>query len=456
LTWTATGDNGGEGTATRYEIRYAQSDILNETDWTNATEAPNSLTPRAPGETETFIVENLPGETTVFFALKVFDDQDRSSPISTTDSVDTPGVAPAAVDDLAAVPVSETSIRLNWTAVGDDGNEPGTQASSYDIRWSPSPILTNDDFNAATPFNTSGLTPGLQGSAQTFLAGGLSPDTPYHFALKVSDEVPNVSGLSNLANASTTDETDPAPIINLAATVGGTSYELQPAAGVTASHELAPYIAANAADGNPDTFWMTPLVKPMQVEWIAYNLGAVYDIGRVTLYSRTNNAVAFPHTFEIQVSTGGAFTTVHTDTVFPAAPGTAYTFTFGPVPASQVRLRITRVNLYGTKYSVQLAQMEVYKVVPAGVALTWTAPGDNGTQGTAYEYELRYLEGTTIHPGNFTSGTLAIVPAPQPAGSSESLTVLGLTPGDYHFMIKTSDEAGNVSYSNEATITVNP
>jgi hypothetical protein len=155
------------------------------------------------------------------------------------------------------------------------------------------------------------------------------------------------------------------------------------------------------------------------------------------------------------VSTGGDFTTVHTDTVFPAAPGTPYTFTFGPVPASQVRLRVTEANLYGTNYNVQLAEMEVYRAVPAGVTLTWTAPGDNGTQGTAHEYEVRYLEGTTIHTGNFTSGTRVTVPAPQPAGSSETYHVLGLPPGTYHFMIKTYDEATNFSYSNEATATVN-
>ncbi len=39
----------------------------------------------------------------------------------------------------------------------------------------------------------------------------------YYFAIKVSDEIPNISGLSNVASTTTPDETPPLAITNLQA-----------------------------------------------------------------------------------------------------------------------------------------------------------------------------------------------------------------------------------------------
>src|SRR5262249_43028325 len=59
--------------------------------------------------------------------------------------------SPAPVTNLTAWPLSDSSIRLDWTAVGDDGTT-GT-ASSYDMRISSQRILTENDFAAATPLS---------------------------------------------------------------------------------------------------------------------------------------------------------------------------------------------------------------------------------------------------------------------------------------------------------------
>jgi len=76
------------------------------------------------------------------------------------------------------------------------------------------------------------------------------------------------------------------------------------------------------------------------------------------------------------------------------------------------------------------------------VTLTWTAPGDDGYEGTASEYDVRYLEGTIINESNWDSASQATgVPAPQAAGSSETFTVTGLdAETNYHFAVKTADE----------------
>lgn len=108
--------------------------------------------------------------------------------------------APARVIDLAALPLSATSVRLSWTAVGDDGAA-GT-ASSYDVRRAASRILTEADFAAASPL-AGEPAPGPAGAAEQMTVSGLAADTPSYFALKVVDEAANPSPLSNGASAVT-------------------------------------------------------------------------------------------------------------------------------------------------------------------------------------------------------------------------------------------------------------
>ncbi|HUW82310.1 MAG TPA: Calx-beta domain-containing protein, partial [Phycisphaerae bacterium] len=80
------------------------------------------------------------------------------------------------------------------------------------------------------------------------------------------------------------------------------------------------------------------------------------------------------------------------------------------------------------------------------VDLTWTAPGDDGTTGTASSYDVRYST-ATISEANWGSATQASgEPSPSSAGSPESMTVSGLSSETtYFFAIKTRDEVPNES-----------
>ncbi len=100
--------------------------------------------------------------------------------------------------DLAATTFD--SIKLTWTATGDDGTS-GT-ATLYDVRYSTSPISNDADFDGATQAEGE-PPPQPSGSSESFTVTGLSGDTTYFLALKVADEVGNVSALSNVVSETT-------------------------------------------------------------------------------------------------------------------------------------------------------------------------------------------------------------------------------------------------------------
>ncbi len=105
--------------------------------------------------------------------------------------------APSAISTLTASTPTQTSIDLNWTAVGDDGTT-GT-ATSYDLRYSTATI-TEANWASATPV-TGEPSPASAGTYESITISNLSPNTNYYFAIKVIDDSSNTSDLSNVASA---------------------------------------------------------------------------------------------------------------------------------------------------------------------------------------------------------------------------------------------------------------
>jgi len=91
-------------------------------------------------------------------------------------------------------------LSLTWNAVGDDSSA-GGNATVYDVRYSTVPI--NDSTWALATQLSDEPTPAEPDSAETFLVEGLQPGHRYYFALKVADEVPNWSPLSNIVLGAT-------------------------------------------------------------------------------------------------------------------------------------------------------------------------------------------------------------------------------------------------------------
>ena len=84
-----------------------------------------------------------------------------------------------------------------------------------------------------------------------------------------------------------------------------------------------------------------------------------------------------------------------------------------------------------------------------GTALTvsWTAPGDDGSSGTASQYDIRYATTPITDDAKFNQAMQATAePYPSAAGTTQSATVIGLDPeSTYYFALKTSDNVGNQS-----------
>ena len=88
-----------------------------------------------------------------------------------TPSADT--IAPATIGDLSVAQVTDSTAKLRWTAVGDDGHV-GT-AWTYDLRYATSPLtLTEWSRTTSVAYSDAPMQAGLQ---EQFTVTGLSPHT---------------------------------------------------------------------------------------------------------------------------------------------------------------------------------------------------------------------------------------------------------------------------------------
>lgn len=131
----------------------------------------------------------------------------RSGRLNVYNSMDNDTINPGTPTGLMACKRSTSTLLLQWTSSGDDGNV-GT-ANSYDLRYSSSPIHAG---NFASAPKVGGLfAPQPSGSTETFGVSGLVPGATYYFALQARDNVGNASGIvtagpySTLAAAWTDD-----------------------------------------------------------------------------------------------------------------------------------------------------------------------------------------------------------------------------------------------------------
>ena len=419
LRWTAVGDDGLIGQATTYDVRYSTSPIT-AANWASATQVAGEPAPKAAGETETFTVTGLHGAILYYLAVKVADEAQNWSGLSNVVAETTPpdpdNTPPSNVTNLSVSSTTVSTARLTWTSVGDDGNA-GT-ANRYDLRYALAPI---DAANWASATQVSGETaPKAPGQSESFTVTGLAGGTRYYFALKVGDEVPNWSGLSNVASGTTLtpDSTPPDAVTTLeitssthqSASFRWTAVGDDGVTGQAASYDfryaLAPIDASNWTAASQATGEPTPKTA-----------------GQTEIFTLSGLAPNTTYYFALKVS----------DEV-PNASGISNGVSAGTAEAPD------------TTPPARITNLAITTTAPNSITLGWTAPGDDGAVGQASSYDIRYSR-SSINAGNWASATQAGgEPTPGPAGTSESFTVAGLSPNTrYYFAVRASDEVPNQS-----------
>jgi hypothetical protein len=92
-----------------------------------------------------------------------------------------------------------------------------------------------------------------------------------------------------------------------------------------------------------------------------------------------------------------------------------------------------------------VTDLRIGSVVGNAVTLNWTAPGDDGDTGTASTYDMRYSRDPITDANWDASIQASTEPAPAAPGTNQSATINTSGRGDFHFALKTADEASNWS-----------
>ncbi len=415
LTWTATGADGSSGTASQYDIRYSTSTIT-DVNWGSATQVTGEPTPSIAGSSESLVVTGLTSGTTYYFAIKAADEVPTWSalsniPSSATLSGDTP---PATIANLGLASPTANSLTLSWTAPGADGAS-GT-ASEYDIRYHSSAITVGNWDAAEEVAGEPSPQPG--GSLETYVLTGLNSGTTYYVAIKTRDANYNWSGVSNSPGSSTTQD-------------------------------VTPPLAVGTLNA------VLPSLNSLTLVWLATGddgssgVASEYDLR----YS-TSNITGANWESALQISgepTPSIAGTPETLTVVGLQEATTYYFalrTADEIPnwsaLSNVASNSTAADT--TPPSAIMDLSAVTGDANGEIDLVWTAPGDDGSSGTALFYDICYSVDPLNESNWASAASFSGAPLPLSSGTQQNVTLTSLVPGgNYYVGIRTYDDAANES-----------
>ena len=425
LSWKAPGDDGVTGTLDgEYRIDYATyTKSWNLTDYEISTLASGVN----PGDAQSFTVTGLKEGATYYFRIWTADDLNNWSEISNGATTWAQDIRPAAIINLSASPGEiDQKINLSWSAPGDDGNsgiltgEYRIDYATYTKTWNPT------DYEISIP--TSNVNPG---DDQYREVSNLTVGATYYFRIWTRDEVP--THWSDISNEATTS----APAIPPAAVV-----DLEAISGTT--------------EGSISLSWTAPtedgaIGGKVSSYILKYSTFSVNDVGDTTVW--------WNHPQTLTGLDGGS----------PKEPGETETFVIGGLspgkryyfaiksrddlgsisPIDTKTASFNQANAVAATDDIPPAAITDLVAEPGGyerIDLSWTAPGDDGWQGTATEYTIKYAT-YEINVGNFEAvADVKERSVTVSGGSPDSETIIGLMAyTTYYFVIKTEDKVGNVS-----------
>ncbi len=293
-----------------------------------------------------------------------------------TGSSDT--TAPSAIGDLAATASTTTNgaVNLSWTAPGNDGTV-GT-ATSYLVRYSTSAINSEGAWSSATIVTTGIPTPAASGTAQSMSVTGLTSGTTYYFAVRAQDAVPNLGDLSN----------SPSAVASTVSSPGAGTYD-DTDAGWTYGGTWVSYTATGPYNGTERystvlnstatfSFTGTGFVFYYSTDKNRGSMQIRVDGNLIATLNEYNSAHLYQRTYRSPSFASGAHT-VEFKFVGPSG-------TYGTVDA----LQITGSSDTTAPSAIGDLAATASTTTNGAVNLSWTAPGNDGTVGTATSYLVRY------------------------------------------------------------------
>lgn len=223
LRWTAVGDDGNDGIASRYVVGVRIGLPLDdEGDWALAdTSRFVAPAPAPSGSVMELPLAGLEPATPYVVSVRAWDEAGNLSPLVTPSaSFLTPALPDSLPPDgapLVLLASGETSLTVGWTAPSDPPS--GSRVASYAIRWRAGLLENADDWELAQPVDAP-PEPAEPGSAQSFTLVGLAPGATYAIALRAIDLAGNLGPMSSLS-AQTSTPPPPPPIDRAPAAVHG-------------------------------------------------------------------------------------------------------------------------------------------------------------------------------------------------------------------------------------------
>jgi Leucine-rich repeat (LRR) protein len=392
LSWTSPGDDSTAGTAALYDMRYSTINNL-WSQWDSATQVTGEPTPKPAGSTEIMMITGLLTDTTYYFALQAVDESDNYSFISNVVTVT------CILDFVVDFPDTNLELVIREKLNQPDGGIHKSALLTIDDLWAEERGIVN-----------------LSGIEHCENLMGLS---------LIDNQISDISKLSGLVK-----------LRNLNLIINQIS-DISPLAGLTDLEQL--HLGQNLIED------ISSIADLANLEHLRLHYNQINDVGPLSGLADLNNLdLAGNEVSDISplVSNNGLGSG---DEVWLTLNPLSFLSVTEHIPALQAR----GVTVYwdvDTTSPAAVSDLRVQTVSASSVTLAWTAPGDDGSIGTAYQYEIRYASDSAVVV-NWTGATSATgITAPQSAGASESIEVTGLqTDTTYYFGLKARDESNNWS-----------
>jgi hypothetical protein len=440
LIWTATGDDGTQGTASSYLLRTLPGETIgSEEAWAHAQSADQLPTPHVAGSTETYRLTGLTPGVSYGIAIRAMDEAGNLSPlhpplrVQTAQQPPPDTTPPAAIGDLGARPDGPGKILITWTAPGDDGDS--GRATAYEVRLlRDRTIETESEWQAAGFPSIAPPTPSSAGAAETMIISSLTPGASYGIAVRAKDEVLHLAPLSNpvLTQAGPVEPPPPPPQGD--ATPPAAIEDLT-VASVQESLAVLEW-AAPGDDGDLGTAYRYELrILPggSIVDEAAWQTATPADSSILPVPSPTGTRQACTVPRLAADHPYGASIRARDEAGNLGALGPGVQFRTPPHPRDPVAPEAVS--------DLRQAESETTSVL-----LVWSAPSDPDA-GAAARYRLRVSPQETPDSSIWSEGVeLTGLPAPRAPGLADTLLVTGLIPSRrYGFALRSEDAAGNLS-----------